>query len=94
MLPSDFNWKPQTRAGAKRRDVRRHTGFLDLNQRSHDKDIWPQTASSAFLYPVKSETRYRVEKVRPALLSEVYEPSEVGRLVMNVVATDSFPSQW
>jgi hypothetical protein len=71
MMPSDFQWKPQTTDRAKRRDAQPHTGFLDYNQRSQDKDLWLQTALIAFLSSLRAETEYFLERVRRDVLSEL-----------------------
>jgi hypothetical protein len=91
MRPSWFKWRHQTETRPKRCPSRRNFGLLDCNQSSLNSDIWPQTAMSAFLRPLRAETH----EYSPAVvfLSETHTASETGRLIMDVVATDEFPSQ-
>jgi hypothetical protein len=91
MWPSWFKWRRQTEIQSTRCSSRRNFGFPDCNQSSLNRDIWPQTAMSAFLRPLRVVT----DEYSPAVvfLSEAHTASETGRLIMDVVATDAFPSQ-
>jgi hypothetical protein len=91
MQPSWFKWRRQTETRSKRCSSRRNFGLPDCNQSSLNSDIWPQTAMSTFLRPFRAQ----MNEYSPAVvvLSETHTASETGHLIMNVVATDAFPSQ-
>jgi hypothetical protein len=91
MRPSWFKWRRQTEMRSKRCPSRRNFGLPDCNQKSLNSDIWPQNAMSTFLRPLRVVT----DDYSPAVvfLSETHTASETGRLIMDVVATDAFPSQ-
>jgi hypothetical protein len=86
MHPRKFRWRHQTDKRARRRDINRHAGYLDCNQASHNQDIWPQTALTAFLGTQTGEfyDDYTVFEL---------PGSSTGRLIIDLVATDAFPSQ-
>ncbi|KIM30434.1 hypothetical protein M408DRAFT_285603 [Serendipita vermifera MAFF 305830] len=65
--------------------------FQDFNQKSRNKDLWPQTAMSAFLHPFRSKRRK--SHLQEHWSEELPQQDDIGRLIVNIVATDDFPPQ-
>ncbi|KIM22270.1 hypothetical protein M408DRAFT_28820 [Serendipita vermifera MAFF 305830] len=90
MKPARFQWRHQTPKRALRRDRRRHTSYLDLNQSARNEDLWPQVAGPPFLSFENADTA-------GYLLEFVYEQSLsclIGRRLVGLVQTEAFPAYY
>ena len=83
IVPHRFAWLHQTKERTLRRNRRRHVGYVDLNQRSRNCDIWPQNTIERLLCCWE----------RDSCALELNWSSIFGRLIINVIATDMFPAQ-
>jgi hypothetical protein len=72
-------------------DINRDDGYFGCNQASHNQDIWPQTALTAFL-GAQTEDSYGCTVSGPTVF-ELPGTHITGRLIIDLVATDAFPSQ-
>jgi hypothetical protein len=95
MHSARFGWKYQTDEQARRRDDLKHAGRIDYNQSGSNIDLWPQTSMAALLKIWEFTEWLEYKNTEPMHWpDELSNPWKVGRLIVNIVATDLFPVRW